>query len=42
MEEIGFRMVAEPYTEKYRPTAAQLDEAAEWGRGVARAVKSAS
>jgi anaerobic nitric oxide reductase flavorubredoxin len=39
LEEIGMTIVAEPYTEKFRPTAAQLAEASEWGRGIARAVK---
>jgi anaerobic nitric oxide reductase flavorubredoxin len=41
MTEIGFTMVGEPYKQKYRPTDDELTAAFEWGRGFARAVKSA-
>ncbi|HEY3316799.1 MAG TPA: FprA family A-type flavoprotein [Coriobacteriia bacterium] len=39
LEAIGFTTVAEPYQEKFRPTAAQMAEASDWGRAIARAVK---
>lgn len=41
MTEIGFQMVGEPYTQKYRPTEDELAAAFEWGREFARAVKEA-
>lgn len=41
MEEIGFTMCAEPFTEKFRPTADDLVAAHEWGRAVAAAIKEA-
>lgn len=40
LEAIGFTMIAEPYTEKFRPTTAQLAAASEWGRAIAQAVKA--
>jgi len=41
LEGIGFHMVGEPFTQKFRPTAEDLQGAFEWGRGIARAVKEA-
>jgi flavorubredoxin len=41
LEAIGFTMMAEPYTEKFRPTAVQLAAASDWGRAIAQAVKAA-
>lgn len=39
LEAIGFTMCAEPFTEKFRPTEADLAAASEWGRAIASAVK---
>lgn len=41
LEDMGFVMCAEPFTEKFRPTTEDLAAAHEWGRGIARAVKAA-
>ncbi len=39
LEEIGFELPFEPYTQKYRPTDAELQAAREWGAQYARLVK---
>jgi anaerobic nitric oxide reductase flavorubredoxin len=41
MEDIGFTMCAEPFTEKFRPTAGDLVAAQEWGGVIAKAIKDA-
>jgi anaerobic nitric oxide reductase flavorubredoxin len=39
--DIGIAIAQDPYTQKYRPTEAELDAAREWGASFARAVKAA-
>jgi anaerobic nitric oxide reductase flavorubredoxin len=39
LEEIGVTMAQADYTQKYRPTAVELDAAREWGAAFARAVR---
>jgi anaerobic nitric oxide reductase flavorubredoxin len=41
LTEIGFTIAQDAYTQKYRPTDAEIDSAIEWGRAFARAVKAA-
>jgi flavorubredoxin len=41
LEDIGLTMCAEPFTEKFRPTAGDLVAAQEWGGVIAKAVKDA-
>lgn len=42
MAEIGFEMPFEPYTQKYRPTAEEVQAAREWGAQFAREVSRAT
>ena len=39
LEEIGFELPFEPYTQKYRPTQDEIQAAREWGAQFARLVK---
>ena len=39
LETIGFEIPFEPYTQKYRPSAEEIEAAREWGAQYARAVK---
>jgi anaerobic nitric oxide reductase flavorubredoxin len=39
---IGIEVVQEPYTQKYRPTADELEAARVWGAGFARKLKAAA
>ncbi len=39
LEEIGFELPFEPYTQKYRPSAEEIAAAREWGAQYARAVR---
>lgn len=41
LEKIGIAVPQDPYTQKYRPTDAELDAAKDWARQFARAVKDA-
>ncbi len=40
LEEIGFELPFEDFTQKFRPTAEDLANAEAWGRTIAEAVKA--
>jgi flavorubredoxin len=40
LEDIGFECPVEPYTQKYRPTDAEIEAARTWGSEFARLLKA--